>query len=63
MQKISLKVRYSERGLSKCRKKAQSRKITLLVINYLTKFESAISNGFEVIPKCTSPNLCMPVRS
>ena len=38
------------------------RKIALLVIYYLTKFEDAIQNGFWVIPKIISANLCKPIQ-
>ena len=38
------------------------RKIPLLVINYLTKFDDIIYSGFLVIPKITSPNLCKPIH-
>ena len=36
------------------------RKIPLLVIYYLTKFDIILSS-FRVIPKITSANLCMPI--
>ena len=37
------------------------RKIPLLVIYYLTKFDIILSS-FRVIPKITSANLCMPIH-
>ena len=38
------------------------RKIPLLVIYYLTKFDDIILSSFQVIPKITSANLCKPVH-
>ena len=38
-----------------------SKKIHLLVIYYLTKFDDVMSSSFWVIPKTTSANLCMPI--
>ena len=38
------------------------RKVPLLVIYYLTKFDDIISSGFWVIPKITSANLCKPIH-
>ena len=38
------------------------RKIPLLVIYYLTKFDDIISSSFRVIPKITSANLCKPIH-
>ena len=38
------------------------RKIPLLVIYYLTKFDYIISSGFWVISKITSANLCQPIH-
>ena len=40
----------------------KSRKIPLLVIYYLTKFDDIIQRGFWVIPKITSVNLCGPIH-
>ena len=37
------------------------RKILLLVIYYLTKFDDVIKSGFWVILKLTSANLCKPI--
>ena len=38
------------------------RKIPLLVIYYLTKFDDIILSSYRVIPKITSANLCKPVH-
>ena len=38
------------------------RKIPLLVIYYLTKFDDIILSSFRVIPKITSANLCKPIH-
>ena len=38
------------------------RKIPLLVIHYLNKFDDVIQTGFWFIPKITSANLCKPVH-
>ena len=38
------------------------RKIPLLVIYYLTKFDDIIQTSFRVIPKITSANLCKPIH-
>ena len=38
------------------------RKIPLLVIYYLNKFDDIIQNSFGVIPKITSANLCKPIH-
>ena len=38
------------------------RKIPLLVIYYLTKFDDIILSSFLVIPKITSANLCKPIH-
>ena len=38
------------------------RKIPLLLIYYLTKFDDVIKIGFRVIPKITSANLCKPIH-
>ena len=38
------------------------RKIPLLVMYYLTKFDDVIKSGFSVIPKITSANLCKPIH-
>ena len=38
------------------------RKIYLLVIYYLTKFDNIIKSRFWVIPKITSSNLCKPIH-
>ena len=38
------------------------RKISLLVIYYLTKFDDIIFSSFRVIPKITSANLCKPIH-
>ena len=39
------------------------RKITLLVIYYLIKFDDVIWSGFWVIPKIASANLCKPIHN
>ena len=44
------------------RLKHKFRKIPLLVIYYLTKFDDAIYSGFWIIPKITSANLCRPIH-
>ena len=49
----------SAQSLSRLRKKF--RKIPLLVISYLTKFD-VIYNGCWVISKIVSANLCKPIR-
>ena len=38
------------------------RKIPLLVISYLSKFDDVIWSSFWVIPKITSANLCKPIH-
>ena len=38
------------------------RKIPLLVIYYLTKFDDIILSSFRVIPKITPANLCKPIH-
>ena len=38
------------------------RKILLLVIYYLTKFDDIIWSGFWVIPKISSANICKPIH-
>ena len=38
------------------------RKISLLVIYYLTKFDDVMQSGFWVIPKVTSANLCTAIH-
>ena len=38
------------------------RKIPLLVIYYLNKFDDIILSSFRVIPKITSANLCKPIH-
>ena len=38
------------------------RKIPLLVMYYLTKFDDIIFSSFRVIPKITSANLCNPIH-
>ena len=38
------------------------RKIPLLVIYYLNKFDDIIQSSFGVIPKITSANLCKPIH-
>ena len=38
------------------------RKIPLLVIYYLTKFDDIILSSFQVIPKTTSANLCKTIH-
>ena len=38
------------------------RKIPLLVLYYLTKFDDVIQRGFWVIPKIISANLCKPIH-
>ena len=38
------------------------RKIPLLVIYYLTKFDDIILSSFRVIPKITFANLCKPIH-
>ena len=40
------------------RSQNKSRKVSLLVIYYLTKFDYIIQSGFLVIPKITSVSLC-----
>ena len=40
----------------------KSRKIPLLLIYYLTKFDDIILSSFRVIPKITSANLCKPIH-
>ena len=44
------------------RKTDKLRKIPLLVIHYLTKFDDIILSSFRVIPKITSANLCKPIH-
>ena len=44
------------------RLQSKSRKMLLLVIYYLTKFDDIIQSGFWVIPKITSANLCEPIH-
>ena len=44
------------------RSRNKFRKIPLLVIPYLTKFDDVILNGFWVISKIASSNLCKPVH-
>ena len=39
------------------------RKIPLLVMYYLIKFDDIILNSFRVIPKITSANLCKPIHA
>ena len=39
------------------------RKIPLLVLCYLTKFDDVIQRDFGVIPKITSANLCKPIHA
>ena len=38
------------------------RKVPLLLIYYLTKFDDVIYSGFRVIPKLTSATLCKPIH-
>ena len=38
------------------------RKIPLLVIYYMNKFDDVISSSFWVIPKITPANLCKPIH-
>ena len=44
------------------RLQSKFRKIPLLVMCYLTKFDDIILSSFRVIPKITSANLCKPVH-
>ena len=44
------------------RLQSKFRKIPLLVIHYLTKFDDIILSSFRVIPKITSANLCKPIH-
>ena len=38
------------------------KKLPLLVIYYVTKFDDIIKSGFWVIPKIASPYLCKPIH-
>ena len=49
----------SDQSLSRLQNKL--RKILLLVIYYLTKFDDVIESGFWVIPKTASANLCKAI--
>ena len=44
------------------RLQSKFRKIPLLVIHYLTKFDDIILSSFRVIRKITSANLCKPIH-
>ena len=44
------------------RLQSKFRKISLLVLHYLTKFDDIILSRFRVIPKITSANLCKPIH-
>ena len=44
------------------RLQSKVRKIPLLVIHYLTKFDDIILSSFRVIPKITSANLCKAIH-
>ena len=50
----------SNQSLSRSQNKF--RKITFLVIYYLTKFDIIIKSSFWVIPKIVSSNLCKPIH-
>ena len=45
------------------RLQSKFRKIPLLVIHYLTKFDDIILSSFRVIPKITSANSCKPIHN
>ena len=45
-----------------CRLWDKSRKISLLVMYYMTKFDGVIQSSFWVIPKIKSANLCKPIH-
>ena len=49
-------------GQSPFRLQNNFRKIPLLVIYYLTKFDDIILGSFWVIPKFTSADLCKPIH-
>ena len=44
------------------RLQSKFRKIPLLVLHYLTKFDDIILSSFRVIPKITSANLCKSIH-
>ena len=44
------------------RLQSKFRKMPLLVIHYLTKFDDIILSSFRVIPKITSANLCKSIH-
>ena len=44
------------------RLQSKSRKLPLLVMHYLIKFDNIIISGFLVTPKITSTNLCRPIH-
>ena len=48
-------------GQSLFRLQNKFRKIPLLVLYYLTKFNEVLQNSFRVAPKTASANLCKPV--
>ena len=53
-------IRTSNQSLFRLQSKF--RKIPLLVIHYLTKFDDIILSSFQVIPKINSGNLCKPIH-
>ena len=55
------KVVKNKRGLELVTSR-KFRKIPLLVIHYLTKFDDMIFSSFRVIPKITFANLCKPIH-
>ena len=44
------------------RLQSKFRKIPLLVIHYLKRFDDIILSSFQVIPKINSGNLCKPIH-
>ena len=56
------KIIKNKRGQSLFRLQNKFRKIRLLVMYYMTKFDDIIQSGFSVIPKITSVSLCKPIH-
>ena len=56
------KIIKNKRGQSLFRLQNKFRKIRLLVMYYMTKFDDIIQSGFSVIPKITSASLCKPIH-
>ena len=56
------KIIKNKRGQSLFRLQNKFRKIRLLVMYYMTKFDDIIQSDFSVIPKITSASLSKPIH-